>query len=148
MFYFFHAASPDQYQQVHDQTGVDTGTQAGYAVFLSDSVQFSSQFRALSLRIGHFFCGSDYVQLLFHDELQLVESVLGEGIGAQQNDISSARLDYVFSSADQYVRSVASFGLDEVVHALTDLCATAYSTYDVNALLLQQHVSHTAAHSA
>ena len=95
---------------------VDTGSQAGYAVSLGDLVQLSSQFRILSSRISHFFSRSDYVDSLLHDEFQLRESVLSERIGAEQNDVSSARFDEVLSGLDLNVRSVSSFSLDIIVH--------------------------------
>ena len=43
VFNIFHAAGPDQNQQIHDQAGVDAGTQQRNAVFLGDLVQLSGQ---------------------------------------------------------------------------------------------------------
>ena len=145
----FACTCPQNYQQVHDQTRVDAGSQYGYAVLLSDFVQLLSQFRFLSLRISHFFCRSDYVHAGFHNLNQLVINFSSEGVGADNNDVSSTRFDYFVSSSDDNVFSVASFNTrNYFVQALAQLSADVDSANDVNALLLCQHLADSAAHSA
>ena len=115
---------------------------------LGNLVELLGKFRLLSCRVSHFLSGSDNVNLLFHYELKLVKCVSGERVCAKKNDISCTWLDDVFSSLDLNVRSVASFGLDVVVHGSSDLLASSGNTYNVNTFLSKKHVSHSAAHSA
>ena len=126
-------------------TGVNACSEDGNAVFFSDLIKFSCEFRILSCRECHLFCGSDNVDLLLEDVLHLRECFLCEGVCAKKNDISSAGLDDGFVLDDD-VRSVASLGLDVVIHGSTDLLVSSNYSYDLNAFLVKKHVSHAAAH--
>ena len=148
MLHILHAAGPDQNQQIHDVTGVDAGAQDGHAVFLGQTIHFLSQLGILSLGIRHFLGRGDDVDAALYDKLDLGEHVLGEGVGADHDDVCGTGLDDVLGRADDHVGTVALGGLDELIHGLADLGFPVHDTHDVHALFLQQHVGNTAAHGA